>query len=462
MKAPFKTKTPWPIVRSHRTVISDQHLREAEATASNFSDEGVAPAINGNAVCGWEPGPTLYFEDHRSTALVTERSARRFEYRMLGLAGDGDLYLVTGSRDTDYEAYFRDKVDLGSPTVIPIEEAAVVETGDLALACMEDRAVFEVCVSTCRNAGGLNIAPYQITYGVWTLARAIAKASGKKVRVVGPSISVSHFANNKVKFAKLMRRLLGEEASPLTSERETPVGLAKYLTDLAQHHPELVVKHPSSAGGLGNLKIKSSELLAVPDEARRHWLREKIVRIGWRPGQVMLAGVWVENVVQSPSIQMWIPAIADGMPIVEGIFAQTVRGEHGAYTGAMRIVLDDTLTDRMVNEATRIGLTYQALGYYGRLSLDSVLVAQGGDPPDLKWIEANARWGGVSIPMTICNRIAGGREPCDFEVTQELRNSDPELAGYPSSTIRLLPKGSDLNIVMRIEAPKLGWSEWSN
>ena len=44
------------------------------------------------------------------------------------------------------------------------------------------------------------------------------------------------------------------------------------------------------------------------------------------------------------------------------------------------------------------------MGYFGRLSLDAILLAQRGANPAIRWIEANARWGGVSIPMTIANR----------------------------------------------------------
>lgn len=222
-----------------------------------------------------------------------------------------------------------------------------------------------------------------------------------------------------------------------------------------------MIKHPSSAGGLGNLKVSSEALLALASNERRQWLREQILQIRWRPGQVMLAGVWLENVKLSPSVQIWIPSKESGAPIIEGIFSQTVKGKHAAFTGASRVQLDDEVTELMVSEATRIASVYQTLGYYGRLSLDSVLV----DAPDgsrtLKWIEANARWGGVSIPMTICNRIVGGREPCDFQILQGRNGS---LFGDDVSNedlIHLIPEGEDVQISMRLQASRIGWSEWA-
>lgn len=46
------------------------------------------------------------------------------------------------------------------------------------------------------------------------------------------------------------------------------------------------------------------------------------------------------------------------------------------------------------------------LGYFGRCSLDAVLVGDEIERSDLHWIECNGRWGGVSIPLVLANRLA--------------------------------------------------------
>ena len=59
---------------------------------------------------------------------------------------------------------------------------------------------------------------------------------------------------------------------------------------------------------------------------------------------------------------------------------------------------------RIAQEAAHIACLFQELGHFGRCSLDAVLLDSGA----LHWIECNGRWGGVSIPMTLINRLLGG------------------------------------------------------
>jgi hypothetical protein len=45
---------------------------------------------------------------------------------------------------------------------------------------------------------------------------------------------------------------------------------------------------------------------------------------------------------------------------------------------------------------------------------------------------------------------------------QEPVDPNSEHVAEPSNVIRLLPKESDLHIAIRLEASKLGWSQWPN
>src|SRR5947209_13015601 len=40
----------------------------------------------------------------------------------------------------------------------------------------------------------------------------------------------------------------------------------------------------------------------------------------------LVAGAWDDPVVDSPSVQLWVPPAGDGLPVVEGVFSQ-VRSE---------------------------------------------------------------------------------------------------------------------------------------
>jgi hypothetical protein len=70
----------------------------------------------------------------------------------------------------------------------------------------------------------------------------------------------------------------------------------------------------------------------------------------------------------------------------------------------------------------------QRLGYFGRLSLDAVLLVGAGGASTLHWIEANARWGGVSIPMTLSHKLSGGQSPPQIAITQHHIDSVERVA----------------------------------
>jgi hypothetical protein len=88
--------------------------------------------------------------------------------------------------------------------------------------------------------------------------------------------------------------------------------------------------------------------------------------------------------------------------VAQGVFEQTVFGTEAAFVGAVRCGLPQSLQVRLIDQAIRIGGVLQALGYYGKCSLDAVICARG----TVHWIECNARWGGVSLPLQILHDIA--------------------------------------------------------
>jgi len=62
----------------------------------------------------------------------------------------------------------------------------------------------------------------------------------------------------------------------------------------------------------------------------------------------------------------------------------------------------------LASEGTRLAVLLQELGYFGRCSFDAVISGPDLDNAELHWIECNGRWGGVSLPMTLANRLSGG------------------------------------------------------
>jgi hypothetical protein len=116
---------------------------------------------------------------------------------------------------------------------------------------------------------------------------------------------------------------------------------------------------------------------------------------------------WEQPIVASPSVQIWIPGRDEAAPVVEGVFDQQLSSTWGAFAGAVPSALPEAWQRRMAEEALRLAILFQALGYFGRCSFDAIVVGNGGADWQLHWIECNGRWGGVSIPMTLANRLFG-------------------------------------------------------
>ena len=82
----------------------------------------------------------------------------------------------------------------------------------------------------------------------------------------------------------------------------------------------------------------------------------------------------------------------------------------------------------MASESGRLGFFLQQLGYVGRCSFDAIILGDDLEHAELHWIECNGRWGGVSIPMTLINRLTGDwtRRPfVVIDVTRKDHRAEP-------------------------------------
>jgi hypothetical protein len=439
-KHPDRKLAPWPIVQSHFATLTPEQDKRAQAVANVILENDLSlrkfwPAKT-NVVQGWAAGPTLYLEDHRVVDLVSESSAQAYEYRMLGFAGDDDIYLISGAPNPVFEAYLRDEIGLGSPLVIDLEADLDSPRKSLAYSCQTNEKAMHTLVETARHNQGLNIAAFQTTGDVWLLALELAKRSGEPVHVMGPSPALSKRANDKLWFAELIRQLHGSDALPVTYRSYSIAGVAARMKRLSRLSDRIVLKLPSSAGGLGNTTIESALVRNKSLKQIYALIVNRLKELGWRTGQSLLVGIWDNHVTSSPSVQIWIPSQSDGFPIVEGVFEQIVIGSAGAFVGARSARLPKDITEQLITEALLLARTLQYLGYFGRLSLDTVLLEKPGEKPVIHWIEANARWGGVSIPMTLGNKITNGNKPCPILIIQRLSEQMPGIT-MPGSIAKI-------------------------
>jgi len=404
--------TPWPLIvasdaildtnqrarvnRLADTLAMSPPVRRARHYAAAFEAE--------NVHAGWVPGPTLWVEDHRGIELVGDRVARGFEYRSLGLAREGDTLLVSGEREHDFERYLRETLALGAPQVQRVKWRDG-SARSLCGACLDDNAMLAHLVSTASDAGCFNLMPYRSDGHGWELARQISREASVPAYIGAPVPPLARAANDKLWFASTARRLLGSDASPPTWSAQSPAAAAARLARLAASHERLVLKTPASAGALGNVVIDAEALRERRLDDVRARIIASVAEIGWSGPWPLLVGVWEAAAYASPSVQMWIPPVQCGEPQVEGLYEQRLVGDRGIFVGATEAGFETPLRQRLECEALMLALLLQRLGYVGRASFDALLVGTDRAAPHVHWIECNARWGGVSIPMCVLSRL---------------------------------------------------------
>ena len=397
-----------PIAEQPTVRIGPAERREVARLASRLiADE---PALVANDTLdprtgsGIADGPALFFEDHSEIALP---SGAPLAYRSRLLAGDGDVVVIGGRRHPEFEAYCRDLLGLGDPTIVV--PAKPVHTS-LARRCADDPELMAQLCDLARRAGRFGLVPYLGSESAWGLASAIATQSGEPVWVAAPGPRLSRRVNDKLWFSERVTEVLGRRALPQTHRVYGPEALARRIALLVRSHKSVCIKVPDGAGGAGNLIIEARWVIGMPLQSLWQYLLRSLRELGWRGRYPLLVGVWESPLVASPSVQLWIPHRTIGAPVVEGVFEQIV--EEGQFVGASPSTLPAVLRQRIAEEAVYIACLFQELGYFGRCSLDAVLLDSGA----LHWIECNGRWGGVSIPMTLINRLVGDWQSRSFVI----------------------------------------------
>jgi len=367
---------------------------------------------------GLSNAPALIFGDQQEISLFSGTAPSQLEYRMAVLAQPGDIVAVH-QRDKAFEDYLSKHLNLTDITFIDPQTARGDHLAPMSIECRTNTRMHSAIDRIARNAGKLQLLAFNTTGNVWRLAQDISQRCAVEVSVAGPSPRVARRANNKVWFTNRVRELLGSDALPPTHGVFGPAAAAGHIARLAKSNRRVVLKIPDSAGSVGNIAFDHDDLSGKNVSDIRSDLLEVLHSLGWHEHYPVLVGVWDCDVVSSPSVQIWMPLESEGLPIVEGVFVQSVQGDAGTFIGARRAALSQQLHDQLVSEAMLFACLFQKLGYYGRCSFDAIISQTPGSRRSLHWIECNARWGGVSIPLTLANKLHPSDPHCGFVVVQQ-------------------------------------------
>jgi len=403
--------SPWPIKAAVDLDLSQETRRRIEALANrqvqNFPRLTDASIFGGHVSAGYEEGPVLLLEDHRGIELTPDDRMASHEYRMFGLGRDDDFILISRSRVRSFEAYSKEVFDHHGPQIVEVDRGDSRLRVPLAAACLNNDEALSKLAAAAASAGTFNICPYLSTGHDWLLGAEIARRSGCSVQICAPLPQLSRLVNDKLWFASHAKMVLGNDSVPPTYSVYGPVAAAAILKKLARTHDRLVIKLPASASSMGNLVLESAYVRSLSSRELRDEILGRLHAIGWHDRFPILIGVWEIAALASPSAQIWIPRAAHGLPIIEGMFGQILAGETQSFIGATEIILPPPLEELFYRNALEIGYYFQCLGYFGRMSLDALLIGPDLHNAALHWIECNGRWGGVSIPMTTARTLPG-------------------------------------------------------
>jgi Pre ATP-grasp domain len=424
--------TEWlllPVVPWTTVTLDEYELRRLQKIAARIAktepDLAATHMFGAHTRTGMSANLWLVIGDTREIPLAKAGHEITYEYRLSLLAHLGDLVVFGGKPHRDFEHYRSQQLGLGP--IVSIIPRRFPDNPLLPLAerCRLDVTAFSQIVERTKRAGGLTIVAHIGAGSVWRLAGAVGEATGLDVCVASAPPRLTRRVNDKLWFARLATEVLGGTALPPTYAAHGPAVLAHRIRSLARSAERVVVKVPDSAGGAGNVCLAARDVASASLSDVKNRILGVLRTLGWYDTYPLLVSVWEAPVLSSPSVQLWIPAITDGPPIIEGLFEQILEGEQGSFVGSVPVGLPERWQRRLAEDAMRLASALQLLGYFGRCSLDTLLVGQSLDSAVLHWIECNGRWGGVSIPMTIANRLKGGGAKAQFVVVQRVEESRP-------------------------------------
>ncbi len=359
-----------PIVPHQSCALTPAELEFAEQVAARLLREQpslrIKPLFQDLVPNEITDAPSLHVDDLKGIQRSNPNCVF-FQERARLRAMDGDMLATTLPQVEGYESYCRERLGLGE--VEWITPTSLSNPLSLAEACWEDRAVRREIIHQVRQNQLRYVHPHMGSDAPWELALLLSQASHRPVKVIAPPPAITRFANDKGSFTKLVRTMFGADAIPATAVVWNTATAAKSLQALAPSARVVAIKLPSAAGGDGILLFPMTEICGRTLREIDDRLRRQLPEIDYESGNELLVTVWVDDLVASPSAQLWLPPLSAGPPIFEGLFMQLIEGANSQFTGFGPAELPQQLHDRITRRCLSLARVFQLLGYVGRMLL---------------------------------------------------------------------------------------------
>jgi len=358
-------------------------------------------------------------------------AVEQYPSRAFVRARDCDMVAGTFAPIPGYPDYLSGHLGLGRSTycrVSPAPDKLIYAT--FAALFEDDRAQAEIAAWARDRSDEVWVHPYMGHEWVWRYARLLAQHCGRSVRVLGPLPVITERANDKLWFAEVVRSVLAPENALATCAGRSPEEIARLLHEMATDSPRVALKLVNGASGMGTGIFAQQEILGLSPQSLQARVTAWLSEMEWEPDdQPISVERWETNVLGSPSVQLWLPPIGEGTPLMEGIFDQLFYPEQEhVFLGSVPSRLPAPVRNAVGEACVRIGRVFQYLGYVGRCSFDTILCGQDLTTVTIKLTECNGRWGGTSTPMSLMNRLFG-----DYRTQPYISRDfvDPCLEGVP-------------------------------
>lgn len=439
----YPTSAALPIIAHYEPQVSSSELAAAASVVNSISTDEpelrIREAFREFIPTKIEQAPAFHIDDLTSIQHFDAGADVSFYQERARLrAVDGDIVATANPVSKGYEKYCLSQLGLGS-----VRWVHPHSTGNplrLAEACWEDEVVRTELVCRARAGDLLYIHPHMGSLPVWELAALLQAETETSIKVIAPPPRLTSWANDKVKFAGLVRKLFGELYVPRTMSAGNFAMLASHVKELSAYSSVIGIKLADSAGGGGTVVLESSDFASRDLGSIYENLIKAMKTLKWDGRKELLIDSWETQILSSPSIQLWIPPPSEGEPIIEGIFTQSIEGDAGIFVGSVPAELPNGLAQDIANRSWLLAKVFQQLGYIGRCSFDTLLVGESLDGCRLEFIECNGRWGGTSAPMTLMNRVFGDWR-CQPHVSRICAVPGLEKLSFPSIAKQL---GMDL------------------
>ena len=207
----------------------------------------------------------------------------------------------------------------------------------------------------------------------------------------------------KLVWLEIVWLTLGLEWLVESIDCEGEAATTRALEDMMTRHAVVGLKRLRSASAMGNRVVRPAHLQA---ESARSLVADFLASTAWCGDEQVQVVAWMETDL-SPSTQLWIPPLGQGMPQVDGVYEQLLLGDEKVFLGSRPARFDGEVIRRMEQASLRVAEAFQHLGYYGRCSFDLLVVGDG----EIYFTECNGRWGGTSTPMHLVDRLFPHERP---------------------------------------------------